>query len=110
MTTIKASCPMCGDVELKPAQLRLVVASVPDRSYYAFHCTQCTDEVRKPADEEIVALLVSGGVRAERWVIPAEALEAHGGPALSYDDVLDFALALSRVDRLAAVLTPTAGR
>lgn len=110
MTTIKASCPMCGDVELKPSQLRLVVASVTDRSYYAFHCTTCNDEVRKPADEEIVALLVSGGVKAERWVIPAEALEVHGGPSLSYDDVLDFALALSRVDRLAAVLTPSVGR
>jgi hypothetical protein len=106
MTTIKASCPMCGDVELKPAQLRLVVANVSERSYYSFQCTKCTDEIRKPADEEVVALLVSGGVRAERWEIPAEALEIHLGGTISYDDVLDFALALERVDRLAAVAGP----
>ena len=26
MTTIKATCPMCGDVDLTPAQVRLTVA------------------------------------------------------------------------------------
>jgi hypothetical protein len=106
MTTIKASCPVCGDVELRPAQLRLVVCNRAEWSYYAFTCTTCADEIRKPADEEVVALLVSGGVVAERWTIPAEALEDRLGPAISYDDVLDFALALDRVDLVAAVLGP----
>ncbi|RJK93174.1 hypothetical protein [Vallicoccus soli] len=109
MTTIKASCPTCGDVELTPTQLRLVVANVTERSFYSFHCAKCTSEVRKPADEEIVALLVSGGVRAERWTIPAEALEVRAGDRISYDDVLDFALALDRVDTLTALLTPSSG-
>ncbi|NHC14346.1 hypothetical protein [Motilibacter deserti] len=98
MTTIKASCPVCGDVELKPAQLRLVVCSRADWSYYAFTCPTCRDEVRKPADEEIVALLVSGGVPAERWHVPAEAFEEKAGAAISYDDVLDFVLNLDRLD------------
>jgi hypothetical protein len=109
VTTIKTSCPMCGDVELTPAQMRLVVCNQPDRSFYAFSCTNCRDEIRKPADEEVVALLVSGGVIAETWEIPAEALEDHLGPAISYDDVLDFALQLERIDRVAAVLTPHVG-
>ncbi|RZS80085.1 hypothetical protein EV189_3565 [Motilibacter rhizosphaerae] len=98
MTTIKASCPVCGDVELKPAQLRLVVCSQADWSYYAFGCPRCRDEVRKPADEEIVALLVSGGVAAERWHVPAEALEAKNGHRITYDDVLDFVLNMDRLD------------
>ena len=34
---------------------------------------------------------------AEHWVIPAEALEEHHGAAITYDDVLDFALGLDRV-------------
>jgi hypothetical protein len=104
MTTIKASCPVCGDVELTPAQMRLVVCSRPEWSYYAFLCTRCQDEVRKPADSEVVALLISGGVAAEEWDIPAEALEEKAGPAISYDDVLDFLLALEQVDRLAGTL------
>jgi hypothetical protein len=98
MTTIKASCPMCGDVELKPAQLRLVVCSRPDWSYYAFACPSCRDEVRKPADEEIVSLLISGGVAPERWHVPAEALEEKGGAPITYDDVLDFVLNLHYLD------------
>lgn len=109
MTTIKTSCPVCGDVELKPAQMRLIVCSRPEWSYYAFPCTTCHEEIKKPADDEIVALLVSGGVVAEHWVIPAEALEEHGGAVITYDDVLDFALVLDRVDLLAAMITPRVG-
>lgn len=101
---IKASCHECGDVLLRAQQLRLVVCSVPEWSYYSFTCPTCRDEVRKPACEEIIALLVSGGVPAERWHIPAEALETHAGMAISHDDVLDFALNLDRVDREAAAL------
>lgn len=110
MTTIKASCPVCGDVELTPALVRLVVCTRAEWSYYAFTCTMCTDEVRKPADEQVVALLRSGGVLAERWTIPAEALEEHGGPRISYDDVLDFVLGLDEVDILAEIAGPGRGR
>ena len=102
MTTIKASCPSCGDVELTPQQVRLVVCTVQSWSYYAFTCTSCLEEVRKPAGRDVVALLISGGVVAEPWNIPAEAMEEHDGPALCYDDVLDFALWLEHADLVAA--------
>ncbi len=100
MTTIKASCPTCGEVELTPADVALMVCSHAPLSYYAFHCTTCSEEVRKPADDHVVSLLVSGGVPAQVWELPAEALEAHTGPALSYDDLLDFALHLGTTDLL----------
>ena len=106
MTTIKASCPTCGEVELTPAQVSLMVCSHAPLSYYAFSCTTCKDEIRKPADDEVVTLLVSGGVVAEAWTIPAEAMEEHEGNVITYDDVLDFALTLDRVDLLAAMITP----
>jgi hypothetical protein len=106
MTTIRATCPTCGDVELKPADLRLVVCSRTDWSSYAFDCPRCTDEVKKPADEEVVALLLSGGVQAQEWHIPAEALEDHQGPRISYDDLLDFALWLDGRDDVAAEVSP----
>jgi hypothetical protein len=108
MTTIRATCPTCGDVELKPAELRLSVCTRPEWSTYAFTCPTCTDEVKKPADEEVVALLISGGVIARPWHIPAEALEAHDGPTLSYDDLLDFALALDGHDALAGIVQSAA--
>jgi len=38
MTTIKASCPTCGEVELTPADVSLMVCSHAPLSYYAFDC------------------------------------------------------------------------
>jgi hypothetical protein len=78
------------------------VCSVKTWSYYAFTCTTCLDEVRKPAGRDVVALLISGGVVAEPWAVPAEVLEERHGPVLSYDDVLDFALWLDQADLVAA--------
>ena len=102
MTTIKASCPTCGEVELTPADVSLMVCSHAPMSYYAFCCPTCREEVRKPADDHVVSLLVSGGVPASVWDLPGEALELHDGPRLSYDDLLDFALLLGATDLLAA--------
>ena len=103
MTTIKASCPVCGEIELTPADVSLMVCSSAPLSYYAFTCTTCLDEVRKPADDHVVSLLISGGVPAQVWELPAEAREMHTGPRLSYDDLLDFALKLGTTDLLAEV-------
>jgi hypothetical protein len=108
MTLIKASCPSCGEVELAPADVALMVCSHAPLSYYAFTCAGCTQEIRKPADDHVVSLLVSGGVPAQVWDVPAEALETHEGPALSYDDLLDFALGLGETDTLIEELIRTA--
>ena len=44
------------------------------------------------------------------WEVPAEALELKSGPALTYDDLLDFALQLTGSDLLAALATGAAHR
>jgi len=102
VTTIKASCPACGEVELTSADVTLMVCNHAPQSYYTFTCPKCCDEVRKPADDHVVSLLMSGGVRAEVWELPAEALESKAGPTLTYDDLLDFALQLNSTEFLAA--------
>lgn len=102
MTSIKASCPECGDVRLTAMQVRLVVCTVRDWSYYAFTCVGCAVEVRKPAGDEVVRLLRSGGVLVETWTVPAEALEDREGPAIAWDDLLDFALWLGSTEHVAA--------
>jgi hypothetical protein len=103
MTTIKATCPTCGEVELTADDLTLMVCSQASLSYYAFRCPRCIEEIRKPADDHIISLLISGGVRATNWNVPAEALEEHDGSSISYDELLDFALAVDRTDYLAAL-------
>ena len=102
MTTIKASCPSCGEVELTQADVRLQVCSHAPLSFYAFDCPGCAVEIRKPADSHVISLLISGGVNAQVWDVPAEALEEHDGPSLGYDDLLDFAMAIHACDDLAA--------
>lgn len=107
MTTIKATCPTCGDVDLTPPDVFLTVAEAAGWATYTFRCSQCNDDVEKPADDEVVALLSSAGVRVER--VPAEALEGHSGAPFSYDDVLDFALWLERHDDVAAAFRLASG-
>ena len=61
MTTIKATCPRCGDVDLVPADVRVTVARELGWSTYTFTCAGCADSICKTADEDIVQLLTRCG-------------------------------------------------
>lgn len=111
MTTIKATCPTCGDVDLKPRDIHVVVAPAAGWATYAFTCPTCEDQITKSADDEVVTLLRGAGVTVERVHIPAEALELHYGPPIGPDDLIDFGLMLRDSDALVEVLSgETAGR
>lgn len=96
MTTIKATCPTCGEVELTPDDIELRVCNFAPASSYSFECPMCVSVVEKPADDRVVQLLISGGVHAVVWEFPAEAAERPEGPALTHDDLLDFHLLLEQ--------------
>lgn len=110
MATIKATCPMCGDVDLTARQVTVRVVDAIDDTLaqrtYAFECPGCHDTIRKPADAEVVRLLASAGVRVCHVEVPAEAREVHDGRPLGYDDLLDFALWLGSTDALVGLLEP----
>jgi hypothetical protein len=103
MVTIRTSCPDCGEIELASSNLLLVVCTVIERSYYSYYCCQCGELCQKPADAEIIDLLVRASVPVQHVVIPQEALEAHQGDPIGYDDVLDFALRIRHVSYVAQV-------
>lgn len=94
MTTIKATCPSCGEVALTPPDIDLRVdPRDTDASFYAFVCPSCEGDVRKPADDRVVRLLISGGVEAREMVVepPRRRLsERFDWPRLTHDDLLDF--------------------
>ena len=112
MTRIRASCPECGDVELAPDEMLIEVAHdldglVGEGTNYRFDCPDCASTVRKPADERIVQLLISGGVPLEMNdeldVDLPPLREEHpeapvAGAALTRDDLLDLHLLLQRDD------------
>ncbi len=114
MATIKATCPMCGDVDLTPRQVRVCVTEAiretDSRSSYVFGCPQCRVDVEKPADDEVVRLLSSAGVRIERIAVPAEAREIHDGRPIGYDDLLDLVLFLETHDAIAEDVALASGR
>jgi hypothetical protein len=81
---------------------------------YRFLCPSCLDTVEKPADEKIVALLLSVGVDVEgldgeelgdACDLEAEILEERpAGPAFTVDDLISFHFLLQDDDRLARAL------
>ncbi len=110
MATIRASCPDCGDVELTTADVQVRVCADDNQGSYVFRCPECTMAVIKDAEQRIVDLLVSSGVRLSVWRLPAELQERPTSlPDLTHDDLLDFHELLHRNDawfaRLAAMVT-----
>ncbi len=100
MTTIKATCPTCGEVALTPDEVELWIdRGARDDSFYAFTCPACLCVVRKPADERVIRLLTSGGVEV-RDVAPAAPPRPprFDGPAFTHDDLLDFHTLLAQDD------------
>lgn len=117
MTRIRATCPSCGEVDLRPDDIRLEIvgdspSDVCDGSYYAFSCPDCAGTVTKPADDRIARLLRSGGVvvtyrsaapHLDAEIARAVALLDHPegmpiAPPLTRDDLLDFHLLLQGDD------------
>jgi predicted RNA-binding Zn-ribbon protein involved in translation (DUF1610 family) len=90
MTTIKASCPACGEVDLTADEILLRIGAMPQANTYGFSCPDCGHFVEKPADARVVRLLLSGGVVPITAHVPAEALEPREGPPICYDDLLAF--------------------
>ena len=96
MTIFKATCPTCGEVDLKPEEFKLRMPVGMGDNVYTFTCPMCSASVSKPADARVVQLLISAGVRPEFVDAAGEAPagDAHHAPAFTYDDLLDFHLQL----------------
>lgn len=103
MTTIRTTCPRCGEVDMGPESILLSVRSNGREGSYRFNCPECEDAVEKRADRKIVALLVSAGVDIDRddEIAPMhpELFDADddgdtdpqpSGPSFTPDDVIEF--------------------
>ncbi|MFN2545049.1 MAG: hypothetical protein ABR600_10855 [Actinomycetota bacterium] len=102
MTTIRTTCPRCGEVDMGPEAIILSVLQGGVEGTYRFTCPSCMDDVEKRADRKIVALLVSAGVDVDASQDDADAqselfddevasLERRPeGPPFTVDDVIRF--------------------
>ena len=70
MTRIRARCPGCGDVEFSVDDI-VVLAIPPSAGAYRFTCPSCGDPVSRTAGPDVIELLLSAGVRRERFEHPS---------------------------------------
>lgn len=104
MTTIRVTCPDCGDNELAVNDLKARVLADTDHAEYRFRCADCGMVSVKPLEPRTLELLASAGVHISTWTLPAELSETHDGLTITHNDILDFHALLSKDDELAAAL------
>jgi hypothetical protein len=99
MTTIRATCPRCGEVEMGAQAILLSVREADGEGTYSFTCPVCHGTVEKPADRKVVMLLLSAGVDVSNAAALFQEEELRpGGPPLTADDLIDFHFLLERED------------
>lgn len=94
MSTIRAACETCGDIELSTRDVTVRVCAETGRGDYLFRCPRCRMMVAKPGEPQTLQLLVEAGATRQQWALPRELFEARGGAPITADDVLDFHEAL----------------
>ncbi len=109
VTTVRANCPDCGDVEMMIDMIRLLCCASTGDCSYTFLCPTCRLRVATPAILRVVDALRSGGVNEERWELPAELTEVKYGPAITHDDLLSFHYLLQTEDWMRQVGVPGTG-
>lgn len=103
MTTIRATCPRCGEVEMDAQAILLSIRESDGEGAYSFTCPSCYDTVEKPADRKVVMLLLSAGVDVTQIAEDAVAATLSEEPPLDLppltaDDLIDFHFLLEKDD------------
>jgi predicted RNA-binding Zn-ribbon protein involved in translation (DUF1610 family) len=89
MTTIRTTCPSCGDVELTIDDVGLEMAVGAEEGSYRFECPFCGTTQRRPASRRVVSVLLATGVTYEIVATPSPITE---------DEIDEFAAALNGED------------
>jgi hypothetical protein len=77
-------------------EFRCEIEAAGGKGLCEMRCPVCSTVVLVPAAATAVETLRRAGAGPMSGSVPFELLEAHIGPPLSWDDVLDFSLALER--------------
>lgn len=90
MTTIRATCATCGDVELTTGDVSVLIDQDSGDGTYSFRCPLCDSVVVKDCPTHTVDLLVSAGVHYAMCALPDESSPDPAAPAFDHDDLLEF--------------------
>ena len=91
---VRVVCPGCGPLVVPAAELRCEVEAAGDKGLCELSCPVCSATLVVRAPAATVEVMRDGGAGHMTGSVPFELLESHTGPPLSWDDLLDFKLAL----------------
>ena len=109
MTTIRATCSTCGDVELTTADVSVMISQDSGDGTYSFRCPLCESVVVKDCPSHTVDLLVSAGVHYSMGQLPDEPIPDPSAPAFTHDDMLEFHSFLANDTMVAGALEALRG-
>jgi hypothetical protein len=92
---VQADCPSCGDMLAPASALTCGVSEAEETALCEFPCPGCDRVLLFPLAPTEIATLVLLGARKARS-LPFELLEAHSGPAVCWDEILDLHFELER--------------
>lgn len=111
MTAIRIKCPTCGEKDLAPDEMSLFLSPSGDRGSYSFTCPECNQDVDRPANRKVVALLVAAGVAptpmpegTELDLPPEDRSPDPDAPPFTLDDLIELHFLLQDDLALASVL------
>ncbi len=94
---VRTRCPWCGPVVVDGGLLRCErEPRTPSRGLCELDCPSCSQPILFSTARDVMQALFDGGAKHPSGPVPFELLEAHAGPPLSWDDLLDFKVALER--------------
>jgi hypothetical protein len=92
--TVRVVCPGCGPLVVPAADIRCEVEAEGGTGLCELRCPVCSATLLVRAQAAAVETMRDGGAGHITGSVPFELLEPHTGPPLSWDDLLDFKLAL----------------
>lgn len=102
MAAIRTTCPTCHlSIELAPGAVELRAKAFGSTPGYAFACPVCATAALLPADPFTLAIITAAQVTLQ----PVHPERHSGGPAFTFDDVLDFHQLLQRPDWFTQLVT-----
>jgi hypothetical protein len=93
---VRVVCPGCGPLVVPAADVRCELEATGHKGICELSCPVCSIMVLVAAEAAAVETMRGGGAGHMSGSVPFELLEPHAGPPLSWDDLLDFKLALER--------------
>jgi hypothetical protein len=94
---VRMTCPRCGPMVVDGGLLRCETEPrPPSRGLCELDCPSCSQPILFSTAPAVMEALLEGGAKHPSGAVPFELLEPHAGPPLSWDDLLDFTVALER--------------